>query len=174
MRTLFDAYLNEPAQPEKPRVRQPVEVVSPPSRRLTAKQYELMTRWMIKEQCIRVRKWRSSTSGAAWQLIAPNGEVTRMIEAPRPRGPMSAAVFLHEVGHHAIGFDRYKPRCLEEYHAWMYSLQQMARWGIPITEQVQFRVYDCLHYAVDKAKRRGLRMLPPELVPYLRYRRDRS
>ena len=174
MRTLFDAYLNEPAQPEKPRVRQPVEVVSPPPRRLTAKQYELMTRWMIKEQSIRVRKWRSSTSGAAWQLIAPNGEVTRMIEAPRPRGPMSAAVFLHEVGHHAIGFDRYKPRCLEEYHAWMYSLQQMARWGIPITEQVQFRVYDCLHYAVDKAKRRGLRMLPPELVPYLRYRRDRS
>jgi len=168
MRTLFDAYLNESEKPPKPRP----EVVTTPSRRLSPKQYELMTRWMIKEQSIRVRKWRSSTSGAAWQLIADSGEVTRMIESPKPRGPMSAAVFLHEVGHHAIGFDRYKPRCLEEYHAWMYSLQQMERWGIPITDQVRFRVYDCLHYALDKAKRRGLRLIPPELVPYLRYRRD--
>ena len=167
MRTLFDAYLNEPEKTTRPKP----EVVTTPARRLSPKQYELMTRWMIKEQGLRVRKWRTSTSGAAWQLIASTGEITRMIEAPRPRGPMSAAVFLHEVGHHAIGFDRYKPRCLEEYHAWMYSLQQMERWGIPITDQVRFRVYDCLHYAVDKAKRRGLRILPPELVPYLRYRR---
>ena len=76
---------------------------------------------------------------------------------------MSAAVFLHEIGHHAIGFETYKPRCLEEYHAWMYALAQMERWEIQVTEAVQNRVHDALHYAVSKAVRRGIKRIPPEL-----------
>lgn len=145
-------------------------VVRTPMRRGDAKRYEAMARAMLREHRIKVRKWRSSTSGVAWQLTARDGTVTRMIESPRPRGPMSAAVFLHEIGHHAIGFDSYKPRCLEEYHAWMFALAKMALWEIPVTEKVTNRVHDSLHYAIEKARRRGLRALPGELVPYIHRR----
>lgn len=126
-----------------------------------------MTRAMLKEEGVRVRKWRSSTSGVAWQLTYADGHISRLIEAPRPRGPMSAAVFLHEIGHHAIGFETYKPRCLEEYHAWMYSLRQMERWDIQVTEAVLNRVHDALHYAISKAVRRGIVRIPPELGAFI-------
>lgn len=132
--------------------------------------YATMTRHMLREHGVRVRKWRSASSGVAWQVTYRDGSVSRLIESPRPRGPVSAAIFLHEIGHHAIGFDRYKPRCLEEYHAWMYSLEQMERWEIAITDRVRDRVHDSLHYAVAKARRRGLKKLPIELVPYLKPR----
>ncbi|MEO1535501.1 MAG: hypothetical protein AAFS11_08070 [Planctomycetota bacterium] len=133
--------------------------------------YDAMTRHMLKEHGVRVRKWRSSSSGVAWQVTYRDGTVSRLIESPRPRGPISAAIFLHEIGHHAIGFNRYTPRCLEEYHAWMYSLEQMARWDLNVTDRVRHRVHDSLHYAVQKARRRGLRRLPPELIPYIEARR---
>ncbi|MEM8758603.1 MAG: hypothetical protein AAGF47_12590 [Planctomycetota bacterium] len=126
-----------------------------------------MTRQMLAEHGVRVRKWRSSMSGVAWQVTYQDGTVSRLIESPKPKGPMSAAVFLHEIGHHAIGFSVYKPRCLEEYHAWRYSLEQMQIWGVTVTERVQRRVHDSLHYAVAKARRRGLKRLPNELVPFL-------
>ncbi|MEM1331679.1 MAG: hypothetical protein AAFR76_15625 [Planctomycetota bacterium] len=130
-----------------------------------------MARQMLAEHRVRVRKWRSSSSGVAWQVTYRDGTVSRLIESPRPRGPISAAIFLHEIGHHAIGFDRYKPRCLEEYHAWMFALEQMGRWKLNITERVHDRVYDSLHYAVQKANRRGLKRLPAELAPYCQPRR---
>jgi hypothetical protein len=133
----------------------------------TAQRYERMTRQMLREHGVRVRKWRSSMSGVAWQVTYRDGTITRLIESPRPRGPMSAAIFLHEIGHHAIGFYRYKPRCLEEYHAWMFSLDQMQRWGITVTDGVHRRMHESLHYAVQKARRRGLRAIPDELHAYL-------
>ena len=122
---------------------------------------------MLKRYGIRVRKWRTNTSGVAWEVTYRTGEVSRLIESPRPRGPMSAAVFLHEIGHHAIGFHTYKPRCLEEYHAWRFAKEQMRAWGIEITERVEERIDLSLRYAVQKAFRRGLKQLPVELVPYL-------
>lgn len=169
MRTLFDDLIEVRA----PAAARDAERDAPVTKRLPADYYEHMTRTMLASFGVRVRKWRSSTSGVAWQLTDAQGHVTRLIESPRPRGPMSAAVFLHEIGHHAIGFDRYKLRCVEEYHAWMYSLEQMRRWAIPVTERVEHRVYDCLHYALAKAKKRGMRTVPPELMPYTRYRRVR-
>lgn len=128
--------------------------------------YEHVTRLMLKAHGIRVRKWRTSMSGVAWCVFYRSGKVNRLIEAPRPRGPMSAAVFLHEVGHHAIGFNVYKPRCLEEYHAWRWSLESMAAHGLNITDQVRYRVHASLWYAVAKARRRGLKVLPTELEPF--------
>lgn len=119
---------------------------------------------MLAAHRVRVRKWRSSTSGVAWQVLYRDGTVSRLIESPRPRGPVSAAVFLHEIGHHAIGFNRYRPRCLEEYHAWRFSLEQMAEHGIEITSRVRRRVRDSLQYAIEKAVRRGLRSVPCEVV----------
>ncbi|RMD64872.1 MAG: hypothetical protein D6824_03400, partial [Planctomycetota bacterium] len=76
-------------------------------------------------------------------------------------------VFLHEVGHHAIGFHRYSPRCLEEHRAWVWALQAMERYELNVTEQVRKRMRDSLRYAVAKARRRGLKRLPAELAPYL-------
>ncbi|MEL7483466.1 MAG: hypothetical protein AAFN41_03835 [Planctomycetota bacterium] len=178
MRTLWDLLpgwgsASEPASP-------PPKAPKPAHRRGAIKQsaseqkYDAMTRHMLKEHGVRVRKWRSSSSGVAWQVTYRDGTVSRLIESPRPRGPISAAIFLHEIGHHAIGFNRYKPRCLEEYHAWMYSLEQMERWDLNITERVHDRVHDSLHYAVLKARRRGLKRLPAELVPYMDPRPNRE
>lgn len=128
--------------------------------------YDAMVREMLERHGVRVRKWRTSMSGVAWTVTYTNGRVARLIEAPRPRGPMSAAVFLHEIGHHAIGLGRYRPRCLEEYHAWAWSLEQMEAYGLNITDAVRYRMHASLHYAVAKALRRGIRDLPPELEPY--------
>ena len=134
--------------------------------------YQTMERTMLAEHNIRVRKWRTSRSGVAWEVHYRDGTISRLIESPRPRGPISAAIFLHEVGHHAIGFNTYRPRCLEEYHAWRYSLEQMERWSLNITQRVLDRRHDALHYAIAKARRRGLKRLPAELIPYLEPRRS--
>lgn len=128
--------------------------------------YDEITRSMLDRYGVRVRRWRTSMSGVAWEVRYRDGGRTRLIEAPRPKGPMSAAVFLHEIGHHAIGFGVYSPRCLEEYHAWAFALGEMERLGVALTPRVHKRVRDSLKYAVAKAKRRGLRKLPDELAPY--------
>lgn len=80
---------------------------------------------------------------------------------------MSCAIFLHEIGHHAIGFHVYRPRCLEEYHAWRWALETMEQEGFEVTDAVQRRVKESLRYAIDKARRRGLQQLPVELAPYV-------
>ena len=79
---------------------------------------------------------------------------------------MSCAVFLHEVGHHAIGLNRYRPRCLEEYHAWRWSLHEMEQRGFSVTDRVRSRRDEALRYAVAKALRRGLQRMPVELIPW--------
>jgi len=128
--------------------------------------YDDLVREMKAQYGLRVNKWRSSTSGCAWEVQYADGSVSRLIESPYPRGPMSCAVFMHEVGHHAIGLHRYRPRCLEEYHAWRWGLEEMERLGYSVTERVYKRRDDALRYAVGKALRRGLKRLPVELVPW--------
>lgn len=148
-------------QPSAPH---PTSDIAPPTS--MEARYEAVTRLMLKTYGIRVRKWRTSMSGVAWCITYRDGTVKRLIESPRPRGPMSAAVFLHEIGHHAIGFNVYKPRCLEEYHAWRWSLTAMEANGLNITDQVRYRMHASLWYAVAKATRRGIKSLPPELEPF--------
>lgn len=161
-----------PTQPSKPRpAAQPKPAPKPAGAQA---RYDLMTRTMLARSGVRVRKWRTAMSGVAWQVTYRDGAVSKLIEAPRPKGPMSAAVFLHEIGHHAIGFSTYSPRCLEEYHAWRYALEQMHAWELNVTQRVHDRVHDSLHYAVQKARRRGLKQLPPELEPYARPRPGRQ
>ncbi|MCL4220704.1 MAG: hypothetical protein KJZ65_04980 [Phycisphaerales bacterium] len=170
MRTLWD--LLDPAMPMRPDRTRPSPQPRPRASRSNsplepaAERYENMQRQMLAQHGVRVRKWRSGTSGVAWQVYYTDGTIARLIESPRPRGPMSAAVFLHEVGHHAIGFETYRPRCLEELHAWRFALEQMDAWGISITDRVRRRVHESLTYAVAKAQRRGLRKVPPELAPF--------
>jgi hypothetical protein len=158
----------QPEAPGRPRSR--VRAEERPGQRnpktAMAERYEEITRQMLQLHGVRVRRWRNSMSGLAWQIQYQDGRIAKLIESPRPRGPMSAAVFLHEIGHHAIGFNVYKPRCLEEYHAWVYSLQQMEALGLNITDSVRCRMHQSLRYAVQKAQRRGIKELPLELLPY--------
>lgn len=128
--------------------------------------YEAMTETMLRQYGVRVRRWRTNMSGVAWEVRYRDGSVKRLIEAPEPRGPMSAAVFLHEIGHHAIGFDVYKPRCREEYYAWKFAIEQMEAHGLNVTDAVRDRMRRSLRYAVGKARRRGLKVIPEELLPY--------
>jgi hypothetical protein len=132
-----------------------------------AARYSELERRMLKQYGVRVRKWRTSMSGVAWQVTYQDGSVSRLLESPRPKGPMSCAIFLHEIGHHAIGFKTYKPRCLEEYHAWKFAIDTMEAEGLNVTDRVRARMRDSLRYAVAKAARRGLKRVPPELLPFL-------
>lgn len=137
------------------------------SARLTARErYARVAQDLLREHGIKVRRWRKNMSGVAWTVKYNDGSVARFIEAPRPVTPLSTSILLHEIGHHAIGFDRYKPRCLEEYHAWRWSLEAMERHGLAITDRVRHRVSLSLWYAVDKARRRGIKELPAELLAY--------
>ena len=139
-----------------------------PARGGSARQerYDELVREMKAIHGLRVNKWRSRTSGCAWEVHYSDGRVSRLIESPYPRGPMSCAVFMHEVGHHAIGLHRYRPRCLEEFHAWRWGLEEMEQRGFSVTQRVLERRDEALRYAVRKALRRGLKRLPVELVPW--------
>ncbi len=159
--------------PRQPRKR-PAAARAPKSRAASAPdpdsaqaRYDAVVQAMLTQYGIRVRKWRKSMSGVAWMVEYTDGRLVRLIEAPKPKGPMSAAIFLHEIGHHAIGFNVYKPRCLEEFHAWRWSLEAMQQQNLNITDQVRYRMHLSLWYAVSKAKRRGIRSIPAELVPFM-------
>ena len=83
---------------------------------------------------VRVRKWRRSMSGCAWRVYYHDGRVINWIEAPIPRTPISLAIFLHEVGHHVIGFYRYRRRCEEEYHVWLWALRQIGKRNLALRD----------------------------------------
>src|SRR3954451_4310373 len=116
---------------------------------------------------LRVRRWRVSMSGCAWRVYHHNGRVVNWIEAPVPKTPISLAIFLHEVGHHAIGFNTYKKRCEEEYHVWVWALNQMRLLGVEPAARVHRRFQLSMQYAVGKAVRRGVKHLPEPLQQFL-------
>jgi hypothetical protein len=130
--------------------------------------YEALTQSLLQQFDIEVRRYRQSLSGCAYEMRYRDGRLAkRCIEVPAPRTQLSLAVFLHEIGHHVIGFNRYKPRCLEEYHAWQYAIDQMQQHHIEIAPEVHERMRRSLRYAVAKATRRGLRTFPGELLPFV-------
>jgi hypothetical protein len=129
-------------------------------------QFDPIVRLVKGRHDIRVRKWRRAMSGCAWRVYYHDGQVINWIEAPYPKTPLSLSIFLHEVGHHAIGFERYKRRCEEEYHVWLWALNQMRELGVPIDAKVQQRFELSMRYAVDKAVRRGLKDLPRALLQF--------
>lgn len=129
--------------------------------------YHDMAHELPERYGITVIKWRTSNSGVAILRKLNNGRWLREMEAPYPRGPVSAAVFCHEIAHHAIGVGSISPRCREEHAAWMWALDELRNRGVNVTTNVQNRVYDSLHHAVHVALRRGLKQVPAELVPYL-------
>jgi hypothetical protein len=116
---------------------------------------------------IRVLRWRKNMSGCAWRVYHHDGRVVNWIESPFPKTPISLAIFLHEVGHHVVGFNTYKKRCEEEYHVWMWALREMRRCGVEPDERVHRRFEASMQYAVRKALRRGVKQLPDLLHPFL-------
>lgn len=116
---------------------------------------------------IRIRKWRRSMSGCSWRVYYHDGGAINWIEAPYPKTPISLAIFLHEVGHHAIGFQTYKKRCEEEYHVWVWAIERMRELGIEPDERVWRRFELSMRYAVGKAMRRGIKILPRPLHQFL-------
>jgi hypothetical protein len=133
----------------------------------TAGDFSAIVQAMKQLHDIRVKKWRRSMSGCAWRVYHHDGRVVNWIEAPAPKTPISLAIFLHEVGHHVIGFERYKKRCEEEYHVWVWALREMRKLGIQPDERVRRRFEMSMQYAVDKAMRRGLKQLPDSLTQFL-------
>lgn len=129
--------------------------------------YDALVAEMRERHGFKVRKWRRAMSGCAWERIYSDGRRLRMLESPYPKSPLSCAIFLHEVGHHAIGLGAVRPRCLEELRAWQWSIAAMEERGLEVDEKVRDRMRRSMEYAVAKAARRGIRSLPEELLPYL-------
>ena len=128
--------------------------------------YDQLVAEMKAHYGISIRKWRSSMSGVAYELHYNNGDVRRMISAPRPRSPVSACIFMHEVGHHAVGFKKFRPRCLEEYHVWQWAFEQMRKRAIPVDRRVERHYRRSMYHYVRLAKKRGLKVLPPVLEQF--------
>lgn len=128
--------------------------------------YDSIIREMKQRYDVRVRRWRRAMSGCAWRVQMADGRILNWIESPYPKTPISLAIFLHEIGHHAIGFNVYKRRCEEEYYAWQWAIEQMRRYGVPIDERVKRRYEMSMRYAVGKAMRRGIKQLPEMLVRF--------
>lgn len=131
--------------------------------------YDAMVRELKHHYKIAVRKWRTHMTGVAYELKYHDGRIRRFITAPRPRSPVSAAIFLHEVGHHAVGFHRYKPRALEEYYAWQWALREMTARNIPITTAVLRHYRRSMFHYVRLERKRGITLdhLPHDLRQFL-------
>jgi len=128
--------------------------------------YAPIVKLMTARHRVRVRKWRRSMSGCAWQERHDNGRSVNWVESPYPKTPLSLAIFLHEIGHHVIGFNRFRVRCEEEYHVWRWAIDELGRLGIEPDEKVKRRFDLSMRYAVSKAMRRGMKRLPEPLTQF--------
>jgi hypothetical protein len=116
---------------------------------------------------VRVRRWRKSMSGVAFRLRHPDGREEAWIESPMPKTRISLAIFLHEIGHHAIGFSRFPTRAEEEYRVWLWALETMRSLGIEPDARTLRRFERSMQYAVGKAVRRGVKRLPADMLRFL-------
>jgi hypothetical protein len=129
--------------------------------------FESIIQAMTTRHVVRIKRWRRQMSGCAWSVRHSDGRCVNWIEAPKPRTPISLAIFLHEIGHHAIGFNTYKKRCEEEYHVWVWAIDQMRKFGVEPDGKVMKRFDLSMQYAVGKAMRRGIKELPDALTPFV-------
>ena len=167
----------ERAQPERERTQpervKPVPPLVKPraprgidQSRRAQQRYDAIVEDSLAQHGLRVRRWRNSLSGLATLRIYRDGSQDRTIESPYPTSPLRLAIFLHEVGHHVIGLGVFRPRCLEEFHAWRYAIDRMNEMGLPTEGTVQRRFERSMQYAVAKSVRRGIRALPVEVAAF--------
>jgi len=129
--------------------------------------YAEIVRDVKERRDVQIKRWRRNMSGRAWRVYHDDGRVVNWIETPFPKTPISLAIFLHEVGHHVIGFEKYRVRCEEEFFVWMWALREMRRYGIEPDAKVHHRVELSMRYAVGKAIRRGIKKVPESVLHYL-------
>ena len=127
--------------------------------------YPQLVRELKTHYKISIRQWRAHMAGHAYELTYRDGTIKRLIAAPRPRSPVSAAIFLHEVGHHAIGFRRYASRCLEEHYVWQWTFREMESRGIAITHRVMKHFRRSMYHYVKRSHQRH-EHVPPELAHF--------
>ena len=154
-----------PVKPVPPRVKPRAPRGIDHSRR-AQQRYDAIVEDSLAQHGLRVRRWRNSLSGLATLRIYRDGSQDRTIESPYPTSPLRLAIFLHEVGHHVIGLGVFRPRCLEEFHAWRYAIDRMNEMGLPTEGTVQRRFERSMQYAVAKSVRRGIRALPVEVAAF--------
>jgi hypothetical protein len=130
------------------------------------RRYDAVVVEMLSKYGLTVKRWRNSLSGVAVERTFRDGRVERTIESPYPTSPLRLAIFLHEIGHHAIGLGVHKPRCLEEYLAWRYAIDRMDEMGFPTKGSVARRFDRSMRYAVAKSRRRGIQKLPREVAAF--------
>ena len=147
--------MNARKRPPGRRQRRELDVTSQIEGRYAAQALKL-----VRQHNVRVCHWRANMTGIAWL-----GHPDRVIEAPHPKSSMSFAVLAHEVGHQALG--RVTPRWREEQQAWLFALQAMETFGVPVTQSVLDRYASSMRYALAKAHRRGLKAIPAELLEFL-------
>ena len=135
--------------------------------RPSQKRYDAVVTEMLAMYGLSVKRWRNSLSGVAVERTFRDGRVERTVESPYPTSPLRLAIFLHEVGHHAIGLGVHKPRCLEEFLAWRYAIDRMDAMGFPTKGSVTRRFERSMRYAVAKSTRRGIRRVPHELAEFV-------
>ncbi|HSI34981.1 MAG: hypothetical protein ACAI43_09785 [Phycisphaerae bacterium] len=140
--------------------------MTPTPPRQPASRYASIVRRMKARYDLRIKRWRKTMSGCAWRVLHADGRAVNWVESPYPRTPISLAIFLHEVGHHVIGFEKYKKRCEEEYHAWVWAIEQMTKAGVTPDARVWRRFNLSMQYAVGKALRRGIKALPAPLEQF--------
>ena len=155
---------NRAAEPEARRMPKPPRGVD--HSRPVQRRYDAVVDQMLAAHGLAVKRWRNSLSGVAVERTYRDGRVERTIESPYPTSPLRLAIFLHEVGHHAIGLGIHKPRCLEEYLAWRFAIERMDEMGFPTAGSVARRFDRSMRYAVAKSRRRGIRALPREVAAF--------
>jgi hypothetical protein len=100
---------------------------------------------LLRETGCVVRKWRTNNTGRAF-----TSDPDWSIEVPHPRGPVSFAVFAHEVGHQSLHRDSWRPRWLEELEAWEFAYAQFKQFDLPGVERSQREVAQRLRYLARK------------------------
>jgi hypothetical protein len=128
--------------------------------------YDEVVELMLAKYELNVRRWRNSLSGLATLRIFRDGRHERWLESPYPTSPLRMAIFLHEVGHHAIGLGVHRPRCKEELMAWHWSVRHMEALGFATKGVVARRMFRSMQHEVRKATRKGIKGLPAELMPF--------
>jgi hypothetical protein len=112
--------------------------------------FELAAGALIIASGCKLRATRSGSSGIAYTRSDDWG-----IEAPRPRGPVSFAIFAHEVGHQLLHRNAKPPRWVREVEAWTFALACFPAFGLAGVDKAEARARRSVGYAFAKSIRRN-------------------
>lgn len=129
--------------------------------------YDAVVDMMLAKYRLHVRCWRNSLSGLATLRQFRDGRLEHWIESPYPTTPLRMAIFLHEVGHHAIGLGVHRPRCVEELRAWEWSIGTMRALGLRTDGTVMQRFRRTMRYEVWRSMKRGMRRVPDDVASFV-------